>query len=66
MEKDRRLPLYEPPMARDLSGGGISGQDSAGWCSNGGSVAYFASTVGCNHGSAVSGCSTGLDAKSQH
>lgn len=29
------LPIYEPPMARDLSGGGVSGQGPLAFCHNG-------------------------------
>jgi hypothetical protein len=64
MEKDRGLPVYEPPVARDLSGGGISGQDPLGLCSNGGFVADLLGKGGCQNGSIVGNCRTGFDFKS--
>ena len=54
MEKDQPLPLYEPPTARDLSGGGISGQDPLGWCSHGGHPTLAGMGAKCKNGSMVS------------
>ena len=59
MEKESGLPLYEPPVARDLSGGGISGQDPLWGCSNGGVVADSLGKGSCQHGSTFGNCGTG-------
>ena len=60
MDKDRGLPVYEPPMARDLSGGGITGQEALGWCSGGGCPAPAGTLKQCKGGSMVSdSCKSG-------